>query len=73
MDGAAYFAPELVNVVCYGEQGTKAFIQVSPKHRIPGRRMPQLNFTEDKLHAIVAFLKHVNSINDADWPPNSQG
>jgi hypothetical protein len=27
----------------------------------------------DDSDAIVAFLKHVNSINDANWPPNDQG
>ena len=71
----AYFAPELGNVIVrYGEEGTKAFIQSRPKDGIPGRRsMPQFNFTDEQLNAIVAFLKHVNSINTANWPPNSQG
>ena len=71
----AYFAPELGNVVVrYGDEGTKAFIQSRPKEGIPGRRsMPQFNFTDEQLNAIVAFLKHVNSINTANWPPNSQG
>ena len=71
----AYFAPELGNVVVrYGDEGVKAFIQSRPKEGIPGRRsMPQFNFTDEQLDAIVAFLKHVNSINDANWPPNSQG
>ena len=71
----AYFAPELGNVVVrYGDEGTKAFIQSRPKEGVPGRRsMPQFNFTDEQLNAIVAFLKHVNSINTANWPPNSQG
>ena len=71
----AYFAPELGNVIVrYGEEGTKAFIQSRPKDGIPVRRsMPQFNFTDEQLDAIVAFLKHVNSINTANWPPNSQG
>ena len=71
----AYFAPELGNVVVrYGDEGVKAFIQSRPKDGIPGRRsMPQFNFTDEQLNAIVAFLKHVNSINDANWPPNDQG
>ena len=75
MGEGAYFAPELGNVVVrYGEEGTKAFIQARPKEGIPGRRsMPQFNFTDEQLDAIVAFLKHVNSINTANWPPNSQG
>ena len=63
------------NVVArYGEEGTKAFIKSRPKEGIEGRRsMPQFNFTDAQLDAIVAFLKHVNSINDANWPPNVQG
>ena len=75
MGEGAYFAPELGNVVVrYGEEGTKAFIQARPKDGVPGRRsMPQFNFTDEQLNAIVAFLKHVNSINDANWPPNDQG
>jgi nitric oxide reductase subunit C len=75
MGEGAYFAPELANVVVrYGDEGTKAFIQSRPKEGIPGRRsMPQFNFTDEQLDAIVAFLKHVNSINDANWPPNDQG
>ena len=75
MGEGAYFAPELGNVVArYGDEGTKAFIKSRPKEGIPGRRsMPQFNFTDEQLDAIVAFLKHVNSINDANWPPNDQG
>ena len=75
MGEGAYFAPELGNVIVrYGDEGVKAFIQGRPKDGIPGRRsMPQFNFTDEQLDAIVAFLKHVNSINDANWPPNDQG
>jgi nitric oxide reductase subunit C len=41
---------------------------------IPGRRsMPQFNFTDEELDAIVAFLKHAGTINTANWPPNKQG
>jgi mono/diheme cytochrome c family protein len=71
----AYFAPELGNVIVrYGDEGVKAFIQSRPKEGIPGRRsMPQFNFTDEQLNAIVAFLKHVNSVNTNNWPPNSQG
>ena len=73
----AYFAPELGNVyVRYGKnkEAIKAFIQSRPAEGIAGRRsMPQFNFTDEQLNAIVAFLKHVNSINTANWPPNSQG
>jgi len=70
----AYFAPELGNV--YKRRGPdfiKGWIKAMPTNT-PGRRqMPQFNFTDEQLDAIVAFLKHVNSINDANWPPNSQG
>jgi len=71
----AYFAPELGNVVArYGEEGVKAFIKSRPVEGIPGRRsMPQFNFTDQELDDIVAFLKHVNSIDTAKWPPNIQG
>ena len=75
MGEGAYFAPELGNVIVrYGDEGVKAFIKSRPKDGIPGRRsMPQFNFTDEQLDAIVAFLKHVNSINTNNWPPNSQG
>ena len=75
MGEGAYFAPELANVVDrYGEEGVKAFIKSRPVEGIEGRRsMPQFNFTEHELDAITAFLKHVSTINDANWPPNIQG
>lgn len=75
MGEGAYFAPELANVIDrYGEEGVKAFIKSRPAEGIPGRRsMPQFNFTDAELDAIAAFLKHVNSIDDAKWPPNVQG
>lgn len=75
MGEGAYFAPELGNVVArYGEDGVKAFIKFRPVDGIPGRRsMPQFNFTDAELDALVAFLKHVNSINTEQWPPNIQG
>lgn len=71
----AYFAPELGNVVTrYGEEGVKAFISSRPVDGTPGRRsMPQFNLTPHELDAITAFLKHVSTINTANWPPNIQG
>ena len=70
----AYFAPELGNV--YKRRGPdfiKAWIASQPTGIAGRRQMPQFNFTDEQLNAIVAFLKHVNSINDANWPPNDQG
>lgn len=71
----AYFAPELGNVVTrYGEEGVKAFLISRPVDGIPGRRsMPQFNLSEHELDAITAFLKHVGTVNTANWPPNIQG
>ncbi len=76
MGEGAYFAPELGNVVVplRRRRSPRPSSRASPKEGIPGRRsMPQFNFTDEQLDAIVAFLKHVNSINDANWPPNIQG
>jgi nitric oxide reductase subunit C len=74
MGEGAYFAPELGNV--YKRRGPdfiKAWIASQPTGT-PGRRqMPNFHFTDAQLDAIVAFLKHVDSINDANWPPNDQG
>ena len=76
MGEGAYFAPELGNVmVRFGsKEGIKAFIQSRPAEGIPGRRsMPQFNMTEEELDAIAAFLEHVSTINNANWPPNVEG
>jgi len=72
----AYFAPELGNVVARmgSKEAVKAFIKYRPAEGIPGRRsMPQFNLTDEELDAIADFLEHVNTINDANWPPNIQG
>lgn len=76
MGEGAYFAPELMNVVeRYGsEEVVKIFIKSRPVEGVPGRRsMPQFNFTDEELNAIVAFLKHTGTVNTAKWPPNVQG
>lgn len=76
MGEGAYFAPELGNVVeRYGSpEAVKAFIAARPANGIPGRRsMPQFNLSEKDLDDVVAFLQYVNTINDANWPPNIQG
>ena len=76
MGEGAYFAPELGNVVARmgSKEGVKAFIQSRPVDGIPGRRsMPQFNLSEEELDAVVAFLEHVGTINNANWPPNIQG
>lgn len=70
----AYFAPELGNVyVRRGPEFIKAWIKSQPTGA-PGRRqMPQFNFSEDDLDAIVAFLKYMSEINTNNWPPNVEG
>ena len=76
MGEGAYFAPELGNVVARlgSKEAVKAFIQYRPVDGIPGRRsMPQFNLTEEELDAVAAFLEHVGTINNANWPPNIQG
>ena len=76
MGEGASFAPELGNVVARmgSKEAVKAFIKYRPAEGIPGRRsMPQFNLTDEELDAIADFLEHVNTINDANWPPNIQG
>ena len=76
MGEGAYFAAELGNVVARmgSKEAVKAFIKYRPAEGIPGRRsMPQFNLTDEELDAIADFLEHVNTINDANWPPNIQG
>ena len=76
MGEGAYFAPELGNVMTrFGsKEAIKAFIQSRPVEGIEGRRsMPQFNLTEEELDAVAAFLEHVSTINNANWPPNVQG
>jgi len=73
----AYFAPELGNVYERFGNSTDAivgFIKSRPKDGVPGRRsMPQFNLSDEELEAMAAFLKYVNGINTAGWPPNIQG
>jgi len=70
----AYFAPELGNVyVRRGPEFIKAWIKSQPTGA-PGRRqMPQFNFSEEELDALVAFLKYSSEINTNHWPPNVEG
>jgi len=70
----AYFAPELGNVyVRRGPEFIKAWIKSQPTGA-PGRRqMPQFNFSEEELDALVAFLKYSSEINTNNWPPNIEG
>lgn len=73
----AYFAPELGNVYLRYDQsgaGIKQFIKSRPEAGIPYRRsMPQFNFTDDELDALVEFLKYTSEINTLSWPPNKEG
>jgi len=73
----AYYAPELGNVYERFGKSTQAiagFIKSRPVDGIPDRRsMPQFNLSDEELQAIAEFLKYVNGINAANWPPNIQG
>lgn len=73
----AYFAPELGNVYTRFGNSTEAiigFIKSRPADGIPGRRsMPQFNLSDEELEAIAEFLKYVDGIDAAGWPPNIQG
>lgn len=77
MGEGAYFAPELANVYTrFGEstEAIKGFIKSRPAGGIPGRRsMPKFNFSDTELEEIAQFLKHVNGVNTANWPPNIMG
>jgi len=77
MGEGAYFAPELANVYTrFGEstEAIKGFIKSRPAGGIPGRRsMPQFNFSDTELEEIAQFLKYVNGVNTANWPPNIMG
>ncbi len=71
----AYYAPELSNVYKRRNGGAfiKAWIKAMPT-KTPGyRKMPQFNFTEEELDALVAFFRWVSEINTANWPPNIEG
>ena len=73
----AYFAPELGNVYTRFGNSTEAiaaFIKSRPVDGIPGRRsMPQFNLSDEELEAVAEFLKYVDGIDAAGWPPNVQG
>ena len=73
----AYFAPELGNVYeRFGgsTEAIKSYIKYRPAEGIPGRRsMPQFNLSEEELDAVAEFLKYVNGVDTANWPPNIQG
>ena len=77
MGEGAYFAPELANVYTrFGEstEAIKGFIKSRRAGGIPGRRsMPQFNFSDTELEEIAQFLKYVNGVNTANWPPNIMG
>lgn len=73
----AYFAPELGNLYRrydYNEDSIKRFISSRPISGIINRRsMPQFNFNDKELDAIVEFLKYSSKIDTAGWPPNKEG
>lgn len=73
----AYFAPELANVYRRYEgnkHSIKKFIRSRPSNGIVARRsMPQFNFNENELDAIVEFLRYSSEIDTMGWPPNREG
>ncbi|CBL47294.1 Nitric-oxide reductase subunit C [gamma proteobacterium HdN1] len=70
----AYFAPELGNVYARrGPEFIKMWIKMQPTGT-PGRRqMPNFHLTDEELDDLVAFLKYVNGVDTANWPPNIEG
>lgn len=82
MGEGAYYAPELGNAwVRYGGRddaegaraGLKAWFEAQPTN-IPGRRqMPQFNFTDTEMDAVIDFLKWTSEVDTQNWPPNDAG
>ena len=66
----AYYAPELTKV--YDRRGP-AFIEAmlrDPEALFPGqRRMVQYDFTDEEIHALVAFLKWIGEMDLNGFPP----
>jgi nitric oxide reductase subunit C len=52
----------------------KAIIKNRPGNSMQGSRsMPQFNFTEQELDAVIEFLKYSAEITTAKWPPHQEG
>ena len=72
-DGS-YYAPELGNV--YKRRGSeyiKAWIKMMPTNIEGRRKMPNFEFSNKELEALIAFLKWTSEINTSRWPPNIEG
>jgi len=73
----AYFASELGNVYQRYEKNIKTIkeiIQHPPGNGMQWRRsMPQFDFTEQELDALVEFLKYSSEVKTANWPPHQEG
>ena len=72
-DGA-YYAPELGNVYKRrGREYIKAWIKMMPTNIEGRRKMPNFEFSNEELEALIAFLKWTSEINNSRWPPNIEG
>ena len=77
----AYYAPDLTKAwldpgwidEANREAQMLAFLKDPPKHARTygsGRRMPQLDITDEEAHGVVAFLKWMSSIDTNGFPHN---
>lgn len=66
-----YYAPELTKVV---ERRGAAWMRVflrDPEAMFPGqRRMPQYDFTEEEIDAVIAFFAWIGGIDTNGFPPD---
>jgi nitric oxide reductase subunit C len=67
----AYYAPELTKVVDRrGEAWMRVFLR-DPEAMFPGqRKMPNYNFTEDEISAVIAFFAWIGGIDTNGFPPD---
>ena len=83
LGNGAYYAPDLTKawldpnwdaLAFFGkptkEEGIAYFLQHPSKNGVHTRRMPNLNITEKEAQGLVAFLKHMSSIDTNGFPRN---
>lgn len=81
LGNGAYYAPDLTKAwldpgwidEANREAQMLAFLKDPPKHARTygsGRRMPQLDITDEEAHGVVAFLKWMSSIDTNGFPHN---
>jgi len=80
LGNGAYYAPDLTKSWLDPSWGSKEFREqgmveflMNPQdrlHNVLGRRMPNLNITEEEARATVAFLKWMSSIDTNGFPAN---